>query len=185
MAQEKKNKAKKAVKKKSAAKAENKKVGRPAADWKTKETAEKIFNAIREGLSLREVCRIHGLPMTNVCQWLNEDEFREQYADACEARADKMFDEIITIADTADVDSKAGVMKAKLQIDTRRWVMGRMCPKKYGDKVDVNMSGKVENTHDGTINIAPNDMAISGIAKILSVALGKGESASVADTGKK
>lgn len=172
-------------KEKKAAVKPKSKVGRPKAKWKTKANAERIFEAMRNGQSLRNYCSEKGLPLTKVYEWLNSDEFRENYADAQEARADKMFDEIIGIADYCDTESKAGVMKAKLQIDTRKWVMGRMAPKKYGEKVNVDLSGTTEVKHDGKIDIAPTDSAIQGINAILSAVIRSGKSEHVEDTSKK
>ena len=161
-----------------------KKVGRPKAKWKSKANAERIFEQMRGGKSLREICAEKGLPLSKVYEWLNGEEFRENYADAQEARADKMFDEIIGIADYCDTESKAGVMKAKLQIDTRKWVMGRMAPKKYGEKVNVDVSGNLKETHDGTIDITPTDSAIQGINAILGAIIRTGKSERVEDTSE-
>lgn len=172
------------VKRETKAKKAKNKTGRPKAKWKTKATAQRIFEAMREGKSLREICTDKGLPLSKVYEWLNSDEFRENYADAQEARADKMFDEIIGLADSCSEESKAGVMKAKLQIDTRKWVMGRMAPKKYGEKVNVDVSGTTEVKHDGKVDIAPADSAIQGINAIIERVIRAGQAERVEDTGE-
>lgn len=59
---------------------------------------------------------------------------------ACEQRADQYFDEMLDIADNALPEE---VQKAKLQIDTRKWVLARMNPVKYGDKTDKDTNTKV------------------------------------------
>lgn len=161
------------------------KAGRPKAKWKSKANAERIFEKMRNGNSLREICAAQGLPLTKVCEWLNGEEYREQYADAQEARADKMFDDILEIADSAKPDKNA-VAAARLQIDTRKWIMGRMCPKKYGDKVGVDISGEVKetHTHDGRIDIAPDSNAIQGLNAILKSVIRSGKTDNVSDTGE-
>jgi hypothetical protein len=52
-----------------------------------------------------------------------------------------MADEIIGIADDADIDAGAGVAKARLQVDARKWVASKLLPKKYGDKLQQEVSG--------------------------------------------
>ena len=157
--------------------------GRPKAKWKSKATAERIFEKMREGKSLRAICKEDGLPTTKVYEWLN-GEFCEQYADAQEARADYYFDEILNIADEVKPNKNA-VAKARLMIDTRKFAMGRMAPKKYGEKVNVDVSGECEVKHDGKVDIAPTDSAIQGINAIIERVIRAGKTEHVADTGEK
>lgn len=74
-----------------------------------------------------------------------------KYARATSIRADYLFDQIIEISDNTiegvviETDDngrtkeKKGDMLGhrKLQIDSRKWVLSKMNPKKYGDKIDV------------------------------------------------
>lgn len=164
--------------------AKTKKVGRPKAKWKSKANAERIFEEMRGGLSLREICFRRGLPLAKVYEWLNGEEFRDNYADAQTQRADFFFDEIIKIADEVAEDKDA-VAAARLKIDTRKWMMGRMCPKKYADKVNVDVNGALKETHDGKIDIAPTDSAIQGVNAILDAIIRAGKSDGVEDAGQK
>src|SRR5262249_9536395 len=73
--------------------------------------------------------------------------FREQYARAREAQADVLFDEILDIADNASNDwmqandpnnpgwrqNSEAIRRSQLRIDTRKWMAGKLRPKKYGD----------------------------------------------------
>jgi hypothetical protein len=76
-------------------------------------------------------------------------DFRRSYELAREAAADALFEEVITIADDASGDWTTGedgngnsrtnfdhehVQRARLRIDTRRWVCARMAPWKYSDR---------------------------------------------------
>ena len=63
------------------------------------------------------------------------------YARAREMMIEKMGDEIFTIADKAD--DATNVQAARLQIDTRKWYMSKVLPKRYGDKVQTEHSGEV------------------------------------------
>ena len=73
--------------------------------------------------------------------------------------AAKWADDVVEIADNARNDymdrlAKNGeiervpdpelVQRSKLRIDTRKFLMAKLAPKTYGDKVDVNLSGTVE-----------------------------------------
>ena len=93
-----------------------------------------------------------------IYQWFNanhknyDPEFLNNYVQACDIRADKIFDEMLELADSKDdiayTDEKGRqridwgkVQRNKIQIDTRKWVLGRMKPKKYGDRIT--------NVHEG------------------------------------
>lgn len=160
------------------------KMGRPKAKWKSKANAERIFEEMRNGKSLREICLDKNLPLNKVYEWLNSEEFRDNYTDAQAARADYFFDEILSIADDCPSD-KDEVAKARLRIEARKFAMARMSPKKYGEKVNVDLSGTAEVKHNGKVDIAPTDSAIQGVNAILSAVIRSGKSERVEDAGEK
>lgn len=115
------------------------------------------------GESLREICRDDDMPdKSTVMRWLAQHpEFRDQYACAREAQADYFAEEIIEISDdgtndwmerknsdgtTYEVENREVLNRSRLRVDTRKWLMARMAPKKYGDKIEQNvqMDGKLE-----------------------------------------
>ena len=108
----------------------------------TQEIADTICERLSIGESLRAICRDDGMPgRTTVLRWLADNEvFRGQYAYACEVRQDDIFDELFDISDNSGED----VNRDRLRIDTRKWVLARMAPKKYGDKAAVELTGKDE-----------------------------------------
>jgi hypothetical protein len=65
-------------------------------------------------------------------------DFRDQYARAREAQADKYFQEIVEIADAATPET---VNVARLRVDSRKFTVARLAPKKYGDHVSHNVKG--------------------------------------------
>lgn len=68
-----------------------------------------------------------------VYSWLaKHEEFQQNYARAQAHRAEFRAEEIVHIADTATAED---VQVAKLRVDTRKWVMAREAPKKYGDRI--------------------------------------------------
>lgn len=95
-----------------------------------------ILERISEGESLRSICSDKGMPAKSaVMRWLTEDpEFQDQYARAREAQADTLFDEILGIVDGAKPEDVAA---ARLRMDARKWMAGKLRPKKYGDKLAI------------------------------------------------
>ena len=121
----------------------------------TPELLQTICEQLSEGLSLRAICAKEEMPSVGtVCRWLSEDRaFAEQYARAREAQADAIFDEILDIADDSSndwIDTKDGerfnaeaAARSRIRIDARKWMAGKLRPKVYGEKVDVEHSGNL------------------------------------------
>lgn len=132
------------------------KVGRPSEY--TVETADKICDLLSEGHSLRSVCANEGMPdKVTVFRWIRTyEEFRNQYARAKEESADAMAEDTLDIADDGtndymtitkgdreyEVVNGEAIQRSRLRVDTRKWLMAKMKPKKYGDKLDMTTNGK-------------------------------------------
>lgn len=112
--------------------------GRPT-DY-SPELAEIICERLVSGESLRAIARDPGMPdKTTMLRWLNKhEEFRTHYAQARDLQAEGDFDDMEELAATATPET---VQIVKLQIDTRKWVLSRKAPKKYGDKISQEISG--------------------------------------------
>ena len=130
--------------------------GRPSSF--TQEIADTICDRLANGETLRAICRDEGMPSkTSVMRWLNKDAaFRDQYARAREDQADHWADDIVGISEDRSADyitdpdgrvrsDNTGVNRSRLMVDTKKWLMARMAPKKYGDKLttDVNATGDI------------------------------------------
>ena len=109
----------------------------------TEELASEICRRLSLGESARQICRGDDMPvMSTLMKWLTEPDkiaFSEQYARARDCQADFYADEIIDIADELGegVDSNA-INIARLRIDSRKWKVARMSPRKYGDKQQID-----------------------------------------------
>lgn len=80
---------------------------------------------------------------STVFRWLAEDPvFARRYALARQAQADALFEEILEIADSDDGD----VPRARLKIDTRKWLVARLAPRRYGDAATPTGSAAAEMT---------------------------------------
>lgn len=119
--------------------------------------AEKICNEIMDGRSLRSICTDPGMPdKSTVMRWLaSNDEFVALYTAAKAIQAEGFADELIAIADTPQEGTKivkkgrkvevtTGDMidHRKLQISSRQWVIERILSKKYGTKIQQEITGR-------------------------------------------
>ncbi len=128
----------------------------------TPEQIENIFSIIltriENGEAVRRILMDNDMPNTETFyKWLAKDEsYSKRYARACELRADAIFEDIIDIADDDSGDIKYDkdgnemlnsefVQRSRLRVDARKWIVSKLNPKKYGDKI--------ENTHLGELSI--------------------------------
>ena len=132
-------------------------MGRPSSYSET--LVETICQRIAEGESLRSICRDDAMPVKQtVLNWLNDpkrSEFVAQYTRARVAQADHFAEEILEIADDGvndtyvkedgtEIVNHDHIARSRLRVDSRKWLMSKMAPKKYGDKLDLEHSGGVK-----------------------------------------
>ncbi len=107
-------------------------IGRPS-DF-TQEIADAICEKIADGQSLRSICLAEDMPnKATVFRWLANPAFHDQYAHARETQADSLADDITDIAD----DDKLEPNDKRVRIDARKWLAGKMRPKKYGEAIQM------------------------------------------------
>jgi hypothetical protein len=131
-------------------------VGRPPMF--SQELAAAVCERMANGESLRQICRDDPMPSyATVMKWAATiPEFAANYA---RARTDLLAyweDEQIDIADDGsndwiDREVKGGrvirtldeehVRRSQLRIDTRKWLMSHLLPRKYGDRLHTELSG--------------------------------------------
>jgi hypothetical protein len=106
------------------------------------DVADAICADIESGMSLRKACAQEGRPSPQtVLRWTNENSaFAEQYTRARARLYDVWADQIVDIPDA--MESPEEVHKARLQVDSRKWLLSKLLPKQYGDKVDVTSGGE-------------------------------------------
>lgn len=125
----------------------------------TQEMALEICARIAAGRSLRSIATDEDMPAEGtIYSWLyKHEEFQEKYAHAREAQSDVYAEEIISIADECEPDSQK-VALARLRTDNRKWVASKLKPKKYGDKLDLNHTGKLETIPDDKLDNRINEL---------------------------
>lgn len=116
---------------------------------KKKEVISAILALVDNGKSLRQACKEVNFDRKTFEGWVDADEeLAAQYARARENRADKLFEEILYIADTPQIGTIETVKEwgvevktadmiehRRLQVDARKWMLGKMAPKKYGERM--------------------------------------------------
>lgn len=130
----------------------------------TLDMALRVCEAISESqLGLKKLCEQNDwMPKpTTIKKWIREDTkesesdkegFATLYARAKEDQADVLIDEMLEIADDKTDDlistefgnsgNSVAVARARLQVDTRKFIAAKLKPKKYGDKLDLTTDGK-------------------------------------------
>jgi len=134
---------------------------------KSEKEKEKLFNEIindisENGKSLFASLK-NRLSSKTFYEFMDEDDLRiKRYARATELRAELMAEDMLKIADSVEDDiiktedgreiiNNNVINRDRLRVDSRKWLMSKMFPKKYGDRLEL------ENNH----NFNPKD--ITGI----------------------
>ncbi len=127
----------------------------------TKELGNAICDRISLGESVRNIVKSEEMPSSStIYRWLldeDKQEFWEQYEKARNIQAELMFEELLEIADdgrndiytrenndgsTYDVTNTDVISRSRLRVDTRKWYLSKVLPKKFGEKMDVTSDGK-------------------------------------------
>lgn len=126
----------------------------------SQDKADAICARLAEGESLNAICKTEGLPAeSTIRSWALDDVegFAAKYARARELGYSRLAEELLSIADTPKpgqiVTTKADgseevkiadmIEHRRLQVDSRKWMLSKMLPKVYGDKLDLNHTGQV------------------------------------------
>jgi hypothetical protein len=104
-----------------------------------------VLEGMHSGLSALKACQAAGVHQSTFNTWLNDDaKLAVEYARAREDLIERMAQEVLELSDS-DVgttpDGKkdwAAIQKHKLQVDSRKWLLSKLAPKKYGDKLEVS-----------------------------------------------
>ena len=123
-----------------------------------------ICEQVSECVTLRVIAESAGVSKGSLISWLANHP--DQYARARESQADKLAEDLLQIADDglndtyldADGNVKTDqdvIARSRLRVDARKWLAGKMAPKKYGDKI--------ETTHSGSLTITKIEREIVNI----------------------
>lgn len=141
----------------------------------TLEMGIRVCEAISESqMGIKKLCLENDwMPSaTTIKKWVREDAreketdkegFATLYARAKDEQADSLVEEMLNIADDKTKDTVAtefgesgnavAVARARLQIDTRKFIAAKLKPKKYGEKLDLTTDGKEIQSLVPVINV--------------------------------
>lgn len=115
-----------------------------------------ILDRVSAGEALSAVCSSDDMPTRKAFfEWVAKDpSIKDKYEFAIQMRADGLVDEMLAIADdgTRDtyIDAEGNektdqdvIARSRLRVDARKWLAGKMAPKKYGDR--TTLAGDSEN----------------------------------------
>jgi hypothetical protein len=115
----------------------------------TEELTAAICAHVAAGNSVRslKVC-----DPSSVFGWIQKNrEFAARYAEAKQIALERMAEEVLDISDddSRDLDddgapNHAAVQRARLMVDSRKWLLAKLAPKKYGDRLEL--AGEVSLT---------------------------------------
>lgn len=120
----------------------------------TEEIAGKILEGLAMGKTLNQILLDEGMPdRVTVWRWQKaNEEFRNLYAQSRIEQAHYWSDEIIDISDDGSRDYKESgdkgpvvdmdhIARARLRVDTRKFLMAKIVPKIYGERIAQEITG--------------------------------------------
>lgn len=126
---------------------------------------ERICVAMEEGVSMPTAAKREGVTEGAVRKWAREKpDFGTRYALARERQIAAYQDEIDKTLEAADeaaldpVNATARLNACRLRIDTRKWMLSKVLPKTYGERIEVTGSAV-----DGTAVVAAVDSRLEAV----------------------
>lgn len=105
-----------------------------------RQTLDSIIAMVLDDMSLRDAVAHAGIKLQTFHTWLSGDkEAALNYVRALELRADLMVDDAKKLAD-GDGDPA----KVRNQMDIRRWMATKQNSKRYGERVDLNVTQTID-----------------------------------------
>jgi hypothetical protein len=111
---------------------------------------QSVLQGMRDGLSAFKACQAAGVPQSTFNRWVDADaKLAEDYAHAREDLIERMANDVLELADSEVPETGDGkrdwqaIQQRKLQVDSRKWLLSKLAPKKYGDRLEL--AGDKEN----------------------------------------
>jgi hypothetical protein len=114
--------------------------------------AERILDAVCEGASLTEASAACNVPRQTVRSWLDrEPDFAAAFEAAKLVRVEALADQINILAESAQQvaadaaknggNPNAAVAALRVQCENKRWLLAKLAPATYGDRIAQEVSG--------------------------------------------
>lgn len=118
-------------------------------------------DVVENKISFNEAVKHSNISLMSFYKWIAaNEEIQGIYNYARKVRSDVLFEQIVDIS-----DESADFQKDRLRIDARKWVVSKMQPKKYGDRLDVTSGDEPIKT---SLNITVADERAKNIIESLN-----------------
>jgi hypothetical protein len=101
-----------------------------------------LCEQVAEGMTLRQISKQMKLSVGMLLKMVADAPYSEQYTRARESAADLFEADIITAAMAVTPETAAA---DRVQIEALKWVAGRRAPKKYGDRIQQDVTVDVKD----------------------------------------
>lgn len=109
---------------------------------RTAENAEKIIDLLSNGITIKKACAEVGLSVPAFCAWrIADTQFDQKVVRACATGIDVRVDSAYET-----IDNEPDVNRARLRVDFTKWEASKRMPATYGDRLDVNVTSKLDLT---------------------------------------
>jgi len=138
-------------------------------DVKTPITQEQFDAACKivatTALSIHKACKSIGIGTQSFYEFMSiiGQTAKDQYARAKDDGCDNIADDCQEIADSCK-DSN----KARLQVDTRKWYLSKIKPKRYGDHQQIEIISSVNKFVESTIKIIKQYVSVEQQAEVIN-----------------
>ncbi|OZB20543.1 MAG: hypothetical protein B7X51_16050 [Pseudomonas sp. 34-62-33] len=103
---------------------------------------DSLCEQVAEGKTLRQISASMNLSVGMLLKMVADPPYSEQYTRARESAADLFEADIITAAMAVTPETAAA---DRVQIEALKWVAGRRAPKKYGDRIQQDVTVDVKD----------------------------------------
>jgi hypothetical protein len=111
-----------------------------------------VLAAMKEGNSMRKACTAQDLATSTFLGWVDASpELGEQYAGARARMLDAQAEALEEIGERAErAETAVEVAGLRLLSDNRKWLLSKLAPKKYGEKLELAGSLRVTSAAELT-----------------------------------
>ncbi|ASN73038.1 hypothetical protein R2B_p001 [Ralstonia phage DU_RP_II] len=101
---------------------------------------EAVIKRVLEGAPIKDAIKGYFAGTSDFYDCVSsERELSLRFTRAMEMRAELLVDELVTIADS-DEDPQ----RVRNRLDVRKWVASKLLPKKYGERIDLNVTQTID-----------------------------------------
>ncbi len=131
-----------------------------------------VCRSMKDGMTARKAAAMHGILVGTVWDWCHSNpEWQKQYEEAREALYCHWEEDLVEISDTThegvirkqkllgdEIETRDMTEHRRLRVSTRQWLLARLKPKKYGDKVQHGGSDELPPIRSKSdVTLAPED----------------------------